>query len=77
MPMDGYHIRRSVLREQENSEFLFSRRGAPFTFDPVCKHCDLLWRCILMLSVIALLDTIRGIKANNQGFVPNFNHGFV
>lgn len=37
-PMDGYHYTRSYLREQENSEFLFKRRGAPFTFDGEGKN---------------------------------------
>eukprot|EP00012_Vannella_robusta_P009917 CAMPEP_0206195964 /NCGR_PEP_ID=MMETSP0166-20121206/8159_1 /ASSEMBLY_ACC=CAM_ASM_000260 /TAXON_ID=95228 /ORGANISM="Vannella robusta, Strain DIVA3 518/3/11/1/6" /LENGTH=146 /DNA_ID=CAMNT_0053613335 /DNA_START=128 /DNA_END=564 /DNA_ORIENTATION=+ len=56
--MDGYHLRRSVLQKQENSEFLFKRRGAPFTFDPE-----------------GIIKKIREIKENNQGKVPNFNHG--
>ena len=34
VPMDGYHIPRDKLRTMENPEYLFKRRGAPFTFDP-------------------------------------------
>uniref|UniRef100_A0A914YZQ1 Phosphoribulokinase/uridine kinase domain-containing protein n=1 Tax=Panagrolaimus superbus TaxID=310955 RepID=A0A914YZQ1_9BILA len=33
LPMDGFHIPRKKLQEMENPEYLFKRRGAPFTFD--------------------------------------------
>uniref|UniRef100_A0A914QK41 Phosphoribulokinase/uridine kinase domain-containing protein n=1 Tax=Panagrolaimus davidi TaxID=227884 RepID=A0A914QK41_9BILA len=33
MPMDGFHFTRNELSKMENPEYLFKRRGAPFTFN--------------------------------------------
>uniref|UniRef100_A0A7S2V868 Phosphoribulokinase/uridine kinase domain-containing protein n=1 Tax=Fibrocapsa japonica TaxID=94617 RepID=A0A7S2V868_9STRA len=34
VPMDGFHLSRAQLGQMDNPKEAFSRRGAPFTFDP-------------------------------------------
>uniref|UniRef100_A0AC34FP37 NB-ARC domain-containing protein n=1 Tax=Panagrolaimus sp. ES5 TaxID=591445 RepID=A0AC34FP37_9BILA len=58
LPMDGFHIPRNKLKEMENAEYLFKRRGAPFTFDPA--------------ALLSLIKKLKSAETTVKA--PSFDH---
>jgi pantothenate kinase len=78
IPMDGFHLPRSILEKFKDSETAFKRRGSPFTFDSslVVKLVENINETLKIPNDPKLgnLDIFDRNNSIPNVFIPGFNH---
>lgn len=79
VPMDGFHLPRSVLQSMSNPVDLFKRRGAPWTFDSGVV-VSLVRALVVTSEIVTLTEEAKGklFLAEHNGMptitAPDFSH---